>query len=195
MRNELSFTVSNPFNEAQALEAIKQKLARQVFTELINGQKPCLKLSVVIETGTDEDFEAARKIAFAYYTASGEFIGFRADTFGTVSKYPKVYRKSEKQIETVRYATQVLVDSLHTDSPKQMAQSIYDGTGNVEGAELIGGTMARTANTLEDAGEFTLRVVEFIGPENDAAFIDEWVKAGMGEVFQTLTFNFIKNEN
>lgn len=41
-----------------------------------------------------------KTVAFAYY-ADGEFLGWYADTFGSVRKSPKLYSNSESQLQTI----------------------------------------------------------------------------------------------
>jgi len=58
-------------------------------------------------------------ICFAHY-GDGEFIGFHADTYGTISKeYPKIYENSERQIEIIETNYKTRINSMRLMREKQ----------------------------------------------------------------------------
>lgn len=57
--------------------------------------------------------EEYKSIVFAYWV-NGELKGFRADTFGTILKYPKIYGYSKDQIEVVLNSTRDMLNGSGT---------------------------------------------------------------------------------
>lgn len=105
-----------------------------------------------------------KSIGFAYYT-DGKFIGWYADTAGSVrKKYPKVYNYSEKQLDTIK--------SNITYKIKKIQES--SGAVELAKAEGIGEALSTliydSEELLRDAKTIELKIVEcpeYDGPNKD----------------------------
>ena len=116
-----------------------------------------------------------KNLCFAYY-GDGLFLGWYADTFGSIRKYPKVYTNSQRQRN--------IIEENFTSKMKRIAdttnevEKIFSSVNPIAGA-LIGDGLSRDEEKLIDYKKIELRMVEcpfYDGPnpDYDEKVGDEW---------------------
>lgn len=94
-------------------------------------------------------------IVFAYWK-DDKLMGFRADTFGTISmEYPKIYSYSREQVDTVINNTRHTISNTDSHFMKFLEKKGFVGN------EHVAHTLT-TEDTLRSWGKFELRVHPFI---------------------------------
>jgi hypothetical protein len=145
-----------------------------------------------------------QQIVFAYYY-KGEFKGFRADTFNTIStRYPKVYTYSPEQ---VRIVMDNVLESCN-NTGKSFFTNLSKLTPTVitaEGAETDINTVidhvSKTELTFREWGEFEVRVHPFSNAEEffNIEKSEEWkldkLLSELQPALETRKFKIVQNEN
>lgn len=118
-------------------------------------------------------------IVFAYWV-NEKLMGFRADTWGTISMtHPKIYHYSEEQVTIVLNNTK---NSLSNVGAGLMKFLFKDGAKalNMSGEEIIDGgkqaidIVSGTEHQLREWNEFELRVHPFIDYEEGYTYPERW---------------------
>ena len=113
------------------------------------------------------DLENRVPVVFAYWH-QGELKGFRADTFGNISKNrPKIYGYSPEQVQTVLDNTR---DTINYANSKFFESLYKHGYSDQEFHTDVMTTVNETEDSLRNWGSFELRIHPFI----DYDFSDEW---------------------
>lgn len=122
--------------------------------------------------------ERENPIVFAYYH-NGEFQGFRADTFNTISKdYAKIYSFSREQVDTVLSNVKNACNRVGTaiaESIKKNNMPVVNSQGQ-DLRDVLLTHLSKTEETLRNWGEFEIRVHNFPkgGEFNELGEGDEW---------------------
>lgn len=123
--------------------------------------------------------ETPKSIAFAYFV-NGEFVGWYADTFGSVRDCPKLYRYKEKQLEVIRNNFQKKMKRINEET-------FEEARAKVKGLQAISLAVFDSAELLAGKGRVELRIVEtpfYEGPNPDfheetyEKELAEWTNAG-----------------
>lgn len=101
-----------------------------------------------------------KAVAFAYFSGK-YFIGWYADTFGSVRDWPKIYRNSDSQLEVIERNFNNKLDKIETSSFDEAKKTTF-------GLAAIGLAIYDSENKLRGK-DIELRVVEvpFYDPEKD----------------------------
>lgn len=118
-------------------------------------------------------------IVFAYYV-NGELMGFRADSFGSLSlKRPKIYHYTESQVDVIKNNTKNELSKSGTSFMKYLFEKNDKFTPmNMNGDTLekssIVSQIEKTEDEKREWGEFELRIIPFIGYEQDWEYPEQW---------------------
>ncbi len=121
--------------------------------------------------------QTKQSIVFAYWK-DGQLMGFRADTFGTIHKHPKIYTYSEEQVQIVLDNTKYSCNSAGTAFMKMLAdkgaQVINGNTGEEVEDDFLVSHVSKTEKQLIEWGDFELRVHPFIDMEDSYMYPELW---------------------
>lgn len=143
-----------------------------------------------------------KPIVFGYWL-HGKLMGFRADTFGTVSEdTPKIYYYSEDQVRVVVESTKGMLTKDGTTLFKQLAARntimISMNGGEISKDSLVDEVRAQE-DKVRNWGTFELKVHPFIDYEEGWHYPELWkVQAAiksLGPAIETYTFTTLTNEN
>lgn len=142
-------------------------------------------------------------IVFAYYV-NGELMGFRADSFGSLSmKRPKIYHYTENQVNIIKDNTKHELSKGGTSLMKFLFEKKSFTPMNMEGEILESSSIVSQVEKMEDEkrnwGEFELRIIPFIGYEVDWEYPEQWKIdaeiANLKEPLEIHKFTTLKDEN
>jgi hypothetical protein len=126
-------------------------------------------------------------IVFAYWK-DDTLMGFRADTFGTISMtQPKIYNYSPEQIETVMTNTRGTLNMQDSDLMKMIEEKGYSN-------QPLFAFARKTENTLRSWKTFELRVHPFIQPNYDEILLKVAID-NLKPAIESRTFSIVNNEN
>lgn len=146
--------------------------------------------------------ENNKPIVFGYWL-NGELMGFRADTFGSISKdTPKIYYYSEDQVETVVSNTKDMLNKAGTSLFKMLAAKntiMLSLNGGEVSKDSLVEEIESTEDTVRKWGTFVLKVHPFIDYEEGFHYPERWkVEAeikSLQEAIEVYTFTTLTNEN
>lgn len=128
-------------------------------------------------------------IVFAYWK-DDELMGFRADTFGTISmNQPKIYSYSEAQVATVLKNTRDTISNAGSHFMKVLEKNGFVGNEHVAHS-------LSTEDTLRSWGKFELRVHPFI--DRETAYDELLLKVAIDNLkapIEIHKFQVLANEN
>lgn len=108
-----------------------------------------------------------KSVCFAYF-GDNQFLGWYADTFGSVRTSPKVYGNSESQLQTITKNFRNKLTNVRTDSKNYMVEVVR--RHNAVGGAILDIGLSGDAKLLSQYTNVELRVVEcpyYDGPNPD----------------------------
>jgi len=143
-------------------------------------------------------------IVFAYWV-NNEFMGFRADTFGTISKeHPKIYGYSENQVKIITDNVKSELSRAGTGFIKKLAEkgaSFQNQEGDNFESNSIVEHVSKNEQQLREWGKdgFEIRVHPFLEKDEEGGYPEKWKMDieinNLKDPLEIYKFKLAENEN